>query len=263
MTEPYEASAETDPRPMSAPPDKRPRRALVAVVGVVALAAAFGAWLATDRATAPNLAAAASSTTATRAAASGTPVAASATASLSVGALTATAKLANTLIPLPAGASAKTTSGASADGSLTLDQFLKTLYPTSTTERTFLQQRGFVGAATRSMATATGQEVSIYLVEFGSLGKAHYYNLTLAAPLETDPKYASYTQFTVPDFEDSWGFENPTLDSHGDTETYIYGEIGSVAIMVDCLTPAKFDRADLLTLVNQQAARLSAYASVN
>jgi hypothetical protein len=224
----------------------------------VALAAALGAWFATGRATASKTSSAASTTTVAKPANSGMAPA-SATTSPSTDAMTATSKLAGTLIPLPAGATAKPAPGIGADGSLTLDQFLKILYPTATTEGTFLQEHGFVGAATRSMVTANGQEISIYLAEFGSLGDAHYYNLTLAAPLETDAKYASYTHFDVPAFEDSWGFELPTLDSHGNTDTIIYGEIGSVAIMVDCSTPAKFDRADLLTLVTQQAARLSSY----
>ena len=48
-----------------------------------------------------------------------------------------------------------------------------------------------------------------------------------------------------------------------DTETSIYGEISGVAIMVDCYTPGKFDRADLLTLVNNQAARLSSYRTAD
>jgi hypothetical protein len=143
-------------------------------------------------------------------------------------------KLAQALIPLPKGATATTPSGIGANGALTRDQFLQLLYPNSTTESDLLTKLGFWGGATRSMVTANGQKVSIYLAEFGTLSSAHYYNLTLAAPLETDPKYSNYTQFTVPSFQDSWSFEKPGLDSNGNTDTVIYGEIGNVAIMVNC-----------------------------
>lgn len=238
MTQPDETLAASDPEPTSTSPDKRPRHTSIAVTGVIVLAVAFGIWFATGGTTSP------------------TPVAAT---SPTTGATSPTAKLANALIPLPSGAKATTASGIGADGSLTLDQFLKSLYPTSTTERGLLQAHGFASAATRSMVTANGQEISIYLVEFGTLGDAHFYSLTHAAPLETDPKYASYTQFSVPGMTDSWGFENAALDSSGNTDSYIYGEVGNVAIIVDCFTPGKLDRTGLLTLVNQQAARLSGY----
>lgn len=238
MTQSHEALTESNPEPTNSYSKKRPRRTLIAVAGIVVLAVAFGIWLATGGAKTSK------------------PVAATAP---TTGATSATAKLANALIPLPPGAKATTTPGAAADGSLTIDQFLKVLYPASTTERGFLQEHGFAAAATRSMVTANGQKISLYLVEFGTLGDAHYYSLTHAAPLETDPKYAKYAQFSVPGMTYSWGFENPALDSSGNADSYIYGEVGNVAIVVDCFTPAKPDRTDLLTLVSQQAARLSGY----
>ena len=37
---------------------------------------------------------------------------------------------------------------------------------------------------------------------------------------------------------------------------YVYGAVNNVTIIVHCYTPAKLDRADMLTLVNQQASRL-------
>jgi len=235
-------------------PPARPRRTRTIMVCLVTLAAGFGAGLATGRATAPK-------------AGTGNPAAISAPAGSTAAAATSASAapaitgktLVDALIPLPPGAARKTVPHAGADGSMTLDQFLQELYPDSTDERGFLEARGFVGAAATWFDTANGQELSFYLISFSSQGGAHSEALGLVNAHQEDPDDSSEAKFAVPALTDGTGFETSALDSYGNTGSYVYGAVGDVAVIVHCYTPAKLDRADLLTLVDQQAARLSAH----
>lgn len=234
------------------------RRGLMIGAGVVALAAAFGAGLATGRATAKPAAAVAAD-----------PSSSAAILTIPVGGATSAASsapvsggsLISALLPVPSSATPRTASDASADGSMTLDQYLKLLYPTSTTERALLEARGFESAATRWFDTANGQEVSIYLVGFTANQGAQSYALALAsAHVAANP---GQTEFSVPSLGEGEGFETAKLDSYGNTDSFVYGEVGNVAVLVHCYTPAKLDRADLLALVSQQAARLNGFAGTS
>lgn len=228
----------------------RGRRTWPVALGVVALAVAFGAGLATGRATAPKTTAAASAESAP-ATTEAAPAADGAT-----GSTTGLTGLTGELIPVPAGGTPRTVSGAGADGSLTLSQYLKLLYPTSSTEGPLLQERGFTGAATRWMDTASGQEVSIYLIGFSSETGAQSYALALGKAHEAVPANAGQTKFSVDALTDGVGYQTAKLDQYGNTDSYVYGAANDVTIIVHCYTPAKLDQAGLLALVDQQAARL-------
>lgn len=159
---------------------------------------------------------------------------------------------------MPPGGQLRTAAHAGADGSMTLDEFLADLYPNSSTERASLEARGFVSAATRWFIAANRQEVSIYLVSFGSPSGAQSYALALAKARGADPSFASATRFAVPALTDGAGFETLTLDSYGNTESFVYGAVKDVTVIVHCFTPAKPDRSQLLSFVGRQAARLAA-----
>jgi hypothetical protein len=233
-------------------------RAPLAVGGALALLAAFGIGLVTGRATAPKAAPAA--------AIGNTPVATSnssavAQSGASVGATgksggSTGGRLTSLLIPLPAGGRLLPVSNAAPDGSMTLDQFLKELYPSSPSERTLLQARGFQTAAARCLDTSGGQEDCFYLIQFSAPDGAQSYALGLAQAHQDDPSHASDTKFAVPALTDGAGFENSTLDSYGNTDSDVYGADGEIALIVHSYTPAKLDRAGALALVDQQVARL-------
>jgi hypothetical protein len=157
---------------------------------------------------------------------------------------------------VPSGGTPRPVSGAGADGSLTLSQYLKLLYPTSTTEGSVLQERGFTGAATRWLNTASGQEVSVYLIGFSSESGAQSYALALGTAHVADPANAGQTKFSVFALTDGVGYETAKLDKFGNTDSYVYGTVNDVTIIVHCYTPAKLDRAGMLALVDQQATRL-------
>lgn len=232
----------------------RAHRTRTAVVAVVALAVAFGAGLVAGRATAPKAATGPSAISSAVAATS----APSGSGSPAAGSTASLAALTTALIPVPSGGKARTAPGAGSDGSLTLDQYLKLLYPNSTDERSLLQARGFTGAATRWMNTASAQEISVYLVGFNSQDGAQSYALALISA-HKDAADADQTQFAVPAFTDGVGFETAALDSYGNTDSYVYGSIGKITVIVHCFTPAKLDRAALLALVDQQSTLLAAY----
>lgn len=254
------------PTPGAVSPARRGRGMLgvAGVAGAVALIVAFGAGLAIGRVTAPKSTAAAGSiagssglsgTNAPTASQASTPVATSATAGAS-GTLPS-ADLVSALIPLPSGATALQVSGASADGSMTLDQFVQLLYSTSPGERSLLQARGFEGAATRWMNTAAGQEDCFYLIAFSGQDGAQSYALGLAKTHEDASGNAADTRFPVSVLTDGVGFETSSLDSYGNADSWVYGEVGNVAIIVHSFTPAKLDRAQMLGLLDQQVSRLA------
>lgn len=234
------------PAPASTPP-VRSRRALVSVIGVVALVAAFGAGLATGRATSPK----AAGVTGNSSASSTTGGADDTT-----GSGKQIADLVDALMPLPAGARSLTVTGAGKNGSMDLDQYMQVLYPSSPTERPYLQARDFESAAARWMVTGTAQQDDFYLIEFATPDDAQSYALGAEQAHKGDPAHASDTEFSVSALTDGMGFENAKLDSYGNTDSYVYGAVGDIAIIVDCFTPAKLARAEMLTLIDQQAARL-------
>lgn len=160
------------------------------------------------------------------------------------------------LLALPPGATARTATGASPDGSLTLDQFLKQLYPTSTTERAALQRRGFVAAATRWFQTATGDYAAIWLIQFQAVPGAESYGLALGSAHRYN--HHSDPTFTVPGLENGTGFEEAALDSDGNTRSFVYGSLGNVTVIVHFYAPASLDRAEMTTITNAQIARLKA-----
>ncbi len=242
------------PTPPGPAANGRSRRTLVGVLGTVALIAAFGIGLATGRATAPK-----SSSAAPTATSGDTAVGQATVPAQTGGTPPTTGDLVSVLIPLPAGASALKVADASPDGAMTLDQFMQQLYSSSPSERALLQARGFQGAATRWFNTASGQEDCIFLIAFGSPAGAQSYALGQTQAREKVPADASDTKFAVPGLTDGAGFENLTLDSYGNTDGHVYGALGDVAILVDTFTPAKPDRAEVLQLLDQQIARLSAY----
>jgi hypothetical protein len=218
------------------------------IVGVVSLAAAFGAGMATGRATAPK----ATSSTAALSDASG--------ASSSAKAAT-TQGLVSALIPIPSGGKKRTATGASADGSLDLDQFVTMLYPSASGESSILQTRGFTGAATRWMTTAAGQDVSVYLIGFSAADGAQSYALGLASAHEADTSNAGQTKFTLPLVTDGTGYENAKLDTYGNTSTDLYGAVGNVTIIVHFYNPGTLDRSAAIAMINDQATRLTSYES--
>ncbi|MBR7834859.1 hypothetical protein KDL01_16420 [Actinospica durhamensis] len=237
------------PVPGAVPPARR-SRGLLGVAGAAALIVAFGAGLAIGRVTAPK------STTASTGSQASTPPATSAP----VGApgTLPSADVVNALLPLPSGATALKASGANADGSMSLAQYVKLLYPSSTTETSLLQARGFEGAATRWMNTAAGQEDCFYLIVFSGQDGAQSYALGLVKAHEDASANAADTQFPVSVMTDGVGFETSTLDAYGNADSWVYGEVGNVAIIVHSFTPAKLDRTQMLGLLDQQVSRLTA-----
>ncbi|HTJ66935.1 MAG TPA: hypothetical protein VL551_05340 [Actinospica sp.] len=247
--------------PPTPPPSAHGRRAWVGIAGVVALAAAFGAGLAVGRTTAPKATVAAAAKVPTALLHSSTATASSAASATSpTTAKAPSGTLASALLPVPSGGTAKTAPGSGADGSLTLAQYVAMLYPsTATTETSLLQARGFMTGATRWMDTAAGQELSIYLIEFQAPSGAQSYALATGLAHKSDSAYAGQTTFTVPGLTDGEGFETGTLDKYGNTDSFVYGAVGNVAIIVHCYTPGSLNRAGLLAAVSQQETRLTAF----
>lgn len=255
----------------------RRRRVLTSTLGLLALIAAFGVGIATGRATAPK-AAAASSAAAVDPVASVVPGASSGSAAsqgpapdgtqggpapdgtqgAATGGMLPVNDLVSALVPLPPGAQSLKVTGAGSDGSMTLDQFVQGLFTSGSGESSILQARGFEGAAARWMRTSSAQLDNFYLIAFDSTAGAQSFALSQGKAYEDDPSKTSDTRFTVPGLMDGAGFETSTLDSYGNADSEIFGVVGNVTIIVNTFTPAKLMRSEVLTLVGQQVARLSA-----
>jgi hypothetical protein len=166
--------------------------------------------------------------------------------------------VASAMIPVPANGSAAEVTDASPDGSMTLDEFMNAMYPSSPNERSRLMSLGFERAAERCMYMPQGQQDCFYLVVFLARAGAQDYTLGLATAFGSDSANASDTQFSAPGLIDGVGFENPALDAYGNTYTVVFGTSENVAVVVEDYTPSKPARAEMLTLVAQQTARLTA-----
>lgn len=250
-----------EPSPAVAPSPAGRHRALTGVLGALALVATFGVGVATGRVTAPKAAAVSAADSPARpgfaSATAASQASTSASASATAGGLLQAAGLASALIPLPAGAQPLTVTHASPDGSMNLDQFLE-LFSSTPSERPLLQARGFEGAASRWMTTASGQEDCIYLIAFESSASAQSYALFDEKAHADDSAHKADTRFAVPSLTDGVGYEDAALDSYGNTDSWVYGSLGNVVVMVNALTPAKPARAQMLTLLDEQAALVSA-----
>ncbi|MGH6657032.1 MAG: hypothetical protein ACRDVE_17740, partial [Actinocrinis sp.] len=154
----------------------------------------------------------------------------------------------------PAGARARTPPAGGKDGSLTLDDYLKLLYPDSSTEKSALEARGFVAAATRWYTTSDGHIAAVYLIEFDADSGADSYADGLSAAHENT--YRADSAFAVQALHHGTGFEEKTLDAHGNTRSFAYGAVGNVTVLVHYYVPAKLDLSGLLSVVSAQVAAL-------
>ncbi|MGH6655442.1 MAG: hypothetical protein ACRDVE_09570 [Actinocrinis sp.] len=162
--------------------------------------------------------------------------------------------LPSALIALPTGATVGVPPAGGRDGSLTLDEFLKVLYPTAPTERGLMQRRGFVSGATRWFRTSDGKIVAVYLIGFKTDAGAESYGLSLSAGHRDD--HPQDPSFTVSGLRDGTGFEESELDADGYTRSFVYGSLGSETVLVHYFVPATLDRAGLLSIVDAQIAKL-------
>ncbi|HEV2348052.1 MAG TPA: hypothetical protein VGS97_28455, partial [Actinocrinis sp.] len=54
------------------------------------------------------------------------------------------------------------------------------------------------------------------------------------------------------------GFEEASLDSDGNTRSFVYGSLGNVTVILHFYAPASLDRAEMTTIADAQIAQLKA-----
>jgi hypothetical protein len=158
------------------------------------------------------------------------------------------------LIPMPAGAKALTTSGAT-DDVMTLDQFLKKFFDTDPLERGRLTARSFEIAVQGEWVTKADVEVHDQIVQFGNDDGAKSYVLGQHSAYEDDPEWPD--NFTIPGVTLGYGFENPELDKAGNRRAVLLCQDGPFTVIVFFFTPAAFDRTSEIAVLKSQVAALS------
>jgi hypothetical protein len=168
-----------------------------------------------------------------------------------------TGSLTSALLPTPPGATLRRPKQAGAGGTLTLDDYLALLYPTtSTTERGLLTGRDFESAATTWFTTSDGKQGAIYLVEFAAPSAAQSYALALSDAHRRN--HAADPTFSVGGLTDGAGFDESTLDTAGNTRTFVYGAVGNVTLIFYFYVPATLNLPAALSYVDGQVTRLAA-----
>jgi hypothetical protein len=161
--------------------------------------------------------------------------------------------LASTLLPLPKGA--KYLKGRYRHQVDSLDQYVKTLYSSSPSEKARLVARCFRVAAQQGWVLPSGRIVAVYLAQFGTHADARSY--ALAAQSADLVNRRNKLHGPVSGVSDGMMIEAPAPDKYGNTVTRLIGDKGKVAIILHIFVPAHLpQRAMAMRLLRHQAARL-------
>ena len=165
------------------------------------------------------------------------------------------ALLARTL-PVPKGDKLFT---GTAEGVMSLSDYVKDLYPNNPSEQARLVARCFQTAVHREWTTPDGTIVSVYLIQFGQAADARSY--TLSTEQGDIAGVPGGTKFSVAGVADSLGLADLKLDSFGNTFTRVIGDSGDTTIIIHILIPAQANNAESSQILKAQNALLAASTS--
>ncbi|HVB43216.1 MAG TPA: hypothetical protein VNF47_10985 [Streptosporangiaceae bacterium] len=162
-------------------------------------------------------------------------------------------QLVRRLLPLPPGAARL--KGQFTARVLSVDGYIRELYPSDPAEKSRLAARCFKVAVQLAWVEPSGQTVAIYLSQFGTAADARSYALSSQSGDLLDQ--ANKLHSAVPGVADGLLIQNPTLDKYGNTLSRLIGDHGDVAIIIHLFESARLPARSVAdSLLQRQSIRI-------
>jgi hypothetical protein len=142
----------------------------------------------------------------------------------------------------------------SAEGVMSLTQYVAHYFDGNSAELARLRQQGFQVAASIDYTTPGGLEVTTHLAEFADAGGATQYFQDERSAWQSDARVTG--TFDVPATGDGIGFELSDVDALGNRRSVLYEHVGNVMVVVNAYTTGEINEDVDASLLRAQIAAL-------